>query len=491
MQQLSGMDASFLYLESPNAPLHVGGLQIYDQSTAPGGIVTFKQVLSYVDARLHLVRTLRERLARVPFQADHPWWYDDPNFDLEFHVRHLALPKPGDWRQLCIQTARLMARPMDLDRPLWEMYVIEGLDHVEGYPPGCFALLTKIHHAAIDGVSGMEITAVLNQIDPDEEPAPPTEPYKGETAPSPGELLSRAGISNIRKPMHFARVVGRTVPAVSRVVQGVRSNAFEGPKLTAPRTRFNTTVGPHRVFEGTRYRLADVKEMRAAVPGSTVNDVVLSVVGGAMRAYLDEKGELPNVSLLAMAPISVRSTDQKGTQGNQVAAMTVALRSDIADPLERLAAVYAGTASAKEMVNAIGARLMTDYTQFIPSAVAGLAARLYSRASLANRHAPLSNCVVTNIPGPQAPLYFCGAEQVGYFGLGPITDGMGLIHPVLSYNGMLTISATSDRAMMPDPSNYADCLREAFRDTLDAARVVNRRVEVPAAKAGSRRRKTG
>ena len=225
------------------------------------------------------------------------------------------------------------------------------------------------------------------------------------------------------------------------------------------------------------------------MPGATVNDVVLSVIGGAMRAYLDEKGELPAESLLAMAPISVRSKDQKGTQGNQVASMTVALRSDIEDPLERLAAVYAGTASAKEMVNAIGARLMTDYTQFIPSAIAGLAARLYSRASLANRHAPLSNCVVTNIPGPQAPLFFCGAEQVGYFGLGPVVDGMGLIHPVLSYNGMLSISASSDRAMMPDPGNYADCLRESFRETLDAARVVNTAVEVPAPRATGRRRK--
>ena len=490
MQQLSGMDASFLYLETPSAPLHIGGLQIYDQSTAPGGLVTFKQVLSYVEARLHLVRTLRERLARVPFEADHPWWYEDPNFDLEFHVRHLALPKPGDWRQLCIQTARLMARPMDLDRPLWEMYVIEGLDNVEGYPSGCFGLVTKIHHAAIDGVSGMEMTAVLNQIDPDYEPTPPATPYKGETRPSPGELLSRAGLSNVRKPMHFARVVGRTVPAVGRVVQGVRSNAFEGPRLTAPRTRFNTTVGPHRVFEGARFPLGDVKEMRAAVPGATVNDVVLSVVGGALRGYLNEKDQLPTESLLAMAPISVRTTGQKGTQGNQVAAMTVALRSDIEDPLERLAAVYAGTASAKEMVNAIGARLMTDYSQFIPSAIAGLAARLYSRASLANRHAPLANCVVTNVPGPQAPLYFCGAEQVGYFGLGPVVDGMGLIHPVLSYNGMLSISASSDRAMMPDPGNYADCLREAFRDTLDAARLVNTAVEVPAPRAAGRRRKS-
>ena len=482
VQQLSGMDASFLYLETPSAPLHVGGLQIYDQSTAPGGIVTFKQVLSYVDARVHLVRTLRERLARVPMGADHPWWYQDPDFDLEFHVRHLALPKPGDWRQLCIQAARLMARPMDLERPLWEMYVIEGLDSVEGYPSGCFALLTKIHHAAIDGVSGMEITAVLNQLDPNDEPVPPARAYRGEPAPNPAELLSRATISNITRPMHFARVVGRTVPAVGRVARGVRSNTFDTPKA-APRTRFNTPVGPHRVFEGTSFPLAAVKDIRAAVPGATVNDVVLSVVGGALRAYLMEKGELPDESLLAMAPISVRSKDQQGSQGNQVASMTVALRSDIDAPLERLAAVYTGTASAKEMVNAIGARLMTDYSQFIPSAVAGLAARLYSRAGLANRHSPLFNCVVTNIPGPQAPLYFCGAEQIGYFGLGPVTDGMGLIHPVLSYNGTLTISATSDREMMPDPANYADCLRQAIAETLDAARAVTG--------VGSRRRRAG
>jgi WS/DGAT/MGAT family acyltransferase len=468
VQQLSGLDASFLYLETPTAPMHVGGLQIYDQSTAPGGLVTFKQILGYVERRLHLARTLRERLARVPGDLDHPYWYDDPDFDIEFHVRHLALPKPGDWRQLCIQVARLMSRHVDLSRPLWEMYVIEGLDAVEGLPEGCFALVTKVHHAAVDGVSGMELTAILNQLDPDAEPEPPSEPYFGESPPASGDLLRRAMMHNLTRPMHFGRVVGRTVPAAGRVVQGLRGNRLDSSALNqaAPRTRFNRPVGPHRVFDAIRFPLADVKKARQAVPGSTVNDVVLSVVGGALRSYLQGLGELPEQTLIAMAPISVRSESQKGTAGNQVSAMFVPLRTDVEDPVERLAQVYAGTQNAKEMVNAIGARLMTDYGQFIPSALAGLAARLYTRAALADRHRPVVNTVVTNVPGPQVPLYFCGAKQVAYYGLGPVVDGMGLIHPVLSYDGMISICATADRGMMPDPAHYADCLRRSVDDLL-------------------------
>ena len=206
MKQLSGHDAAFLYLETPNAHMAGTTLMIYDQSSAPGGRVTFKGILQDIEERLHLARSFRQRLCWVPLNYDHPYWIEDRNFDLEYHVRHIALPKPGDWRQLCIQTARLLSRPLDLSKPLWEMYVIEGLDNVEGVAPGSFALVLKTHHAAIDGVSGMELLSAIHDPSADASPTRPEKEWKPEDAPPAWQLLARANVNNFMRPMHFARV---------------------------------------------------------------------------------------------------------------------------------------------------------------------------------------------------------------------------------------------------------------------------------------------
>ena len=468
MQQLSGMDATFLYFETPQSPAHIGSFSIYDPSTAPGGRVTFKGLLANIESRLHLARCFRQKLVHAPFDLDHPYWIEDADFDLEFHVRHIALPEPGDWRQLCIQVARIHARPLDLSRPLWEMYVIGGLDHVEGVPPGSFALLTKIHHAAIDGVSGAEMTAAIHDLSSDATPAPPEKPWQPEPAPSFGQVALRTALNNLRRPVGFARVVGRTAPGIARALLGPKPPDLEqqGP---VPRTRWNGTITPHRVVGGRVFSLQDIRDVRKRVPGATVNDVVLTVCGGAMRRYLEQHGELPAESLVAMAPISVRRDEERAAAGNRISAMSVTLHSQLADPLERLARVYAGTQSSKAMAQAIGAETMTDVTQFLPGSLAGLAARLYTRLGLANRIAPFLNTVITNVPGPQIPLYFCGARMVSLYGLGPVMDGMGLIHPVFSYAGRITIAFTSCRRMMPDPGFYADCLDASFSELRDAA----------------------
>lgn len=473
MEQLSGLDASFLYLETPATPMHVGGLQIYDPSTAPGGEVTFDQLLLWVERHLAMSRTLRQKLVTVPFNLDHPYWVEDANFDLEFHIRELGLPKPGDWHQLTTQVARLMGRGLDLTRPLWEMYVVRGLDAIPGVPRGSIGLVTKVHHAAIDGVSGVELTALLNHLDASGDPPPAaTTPFTGEADPDPMRLVANATRNNLVRPMHFARVVGRTVPGVGRAVQGVRQNQMGAPPVPGgmPRTRFNGPVDPHRVFDGVSLPFSAFKTIRQAVPGATVNDAVLTIVGGALRRYLSALDELPEAAVIAMAPISTRSTDLLGTQGNQVSMMLVSLATNVAKPLDRLRTVYASTVSSKELAKAVGAKTLTDYSEFIPAAVAGLAARLYTRNGLANRHNPIFNTVVTNIPGPQVPLYCCGAKMVAYYGLGPIFDGMGLIHPVLSYDGRLTISFTSAREMIPEPEVYASCLQESFDELLRAAK---------------------
>lgn len=469
MQQLTGLDASFLYLETVNSPMHIGGLAIYDPSTSPGGAVGFKQIMENTLKRAHRVAAMNNVLVEVPLKLDHPYWKSNGPFDPEFHIRHIALPKPGDWRQLCIQASRLHARPLDRARPLWEFYVIEGLDNVEGYPPGCFAVLSKMHHAAIDGASGVEVAAAIHDLSPDYEIKDSGKEIERERTPTATELIWRSQVNNIKTPLRVFEVAKNTVPGVAKLVAGLARGKLS--RVTdIPRTRFNTNVSPHRVFDAVEFNLEDIKDVKNAVPGVTVNDVALAICGGGLRKYLKSKNELPERSLVAMAPLNIRTKDQLGQAGNQVSQLTVRVRSDIEDPLKRLVAVNAGTSQAKELSNAIGAKTMTDYTQFIPSTLTASAARLSSRLALANRVKPSYNCVITNVPGPQVPLYFTGAKMLSNFGLGPAIDGMGLFHALLSYCGRFNISINACREMMPDPAFYAECLKESF-DELYAATV--------------------
>lgn len=468
MQQLSGLDATFINLETPNAPTHVGGVAIYDQSTAPGGQVTFKGILANVESRLHLSRCFRQKLVQVPFGFDHPYWIEDADFDLEFHVRHIALPKPGDWRQLCIQVARLHARPIDLARPVWEMYVIEGLDGVEDLPAGSFAIMTKIHHAAIDGVSGNEMISAIHDLAPEGSVAAPETPWVAESAPTLMELALRSAVNNVRQPFRFARILSEAAPPAIRTYLEQREKT-DTPKSEIPRTRFNGRVSPHRVVEAITLSLADVKQIRKRVDGATVNDVILSVVGGALRRYLDHHDELPNGALSAFAPISTRTPEQMKTGGNQVSGMFVRLHTDEPDAIRRLEKVYETTVSSKEITKAVGARSMTDVTQTMPGALASISGRLVARTGLMSRLSPVANCVVTNVPGPQIPLYFTGAKLVANFGLGLPMEGIGLFHCVLSYNGAISIAVTACRAQMPDPEFYAECLEASFRELREAA----------------------
>jgi WS/DGAT/MGAT family acyltransferase len=467
MQQLSGLDASFLYLETATAPLHVSGLAIYDQSSAPGGLVTFKGILANVERRLHLARCFRQKLAEVPMGLDHPYWIEDADFDLEYHVRHIALPTPGDWRQLCIQTARIHARPLDLSKPLWEMYVIEGLDNVARLPEGSFAVLTKLHHAAIDGVSGVELTAAIHDTEPGAAPPPPKERWRPDPEPSAFELMSRTMVNNVRQPFRFARVLSKTVPSAMRAL---RDRKDESEAQPVPRTRFNGKVSAHRVVEGRAFPFEGVREIRAHAPGATVNDVVIDVCSGAMRRYLEHHGELPETSLVGFAPISVRKEEERGKAGNQVSGMLVTMHSDEADPLARLSKIAASTRSSKELTNAIGARNLTDMTQFMPGALLGTAGRLTAQTGLMARVAPVANTVITNVPGPRVPLYFTEARMVSTYALGLPLDGMGLFHAILSYADEITISITGCREQLPDPGFYADCLQASWDELLAAVK---------------------
>jgi len=469
MLQLSGQDASFVYLETPHTPMHIGSVAIYDPTTAPGGFVRFKDILNFIGSRLSGARSFRQRLVRVPFDLDHPYWIEDPEFDLEFHVRHIALPRPGDWRQLCIQVARLHSRPMDLNKPLWEFTVIEGLDNVEGLPPGCFALVSKVHHAAVDGMSGVEMSTAVHDLDATMTPPKEADEWKPEHMPNVADLLARSYFNSLRQPMRVVETIGRSLPGMAKLAATVGKGevSLSNTKM-APKTRFNGKVSPHRVFDAVPFKLADIRAIKNAVPDATVNDVILAIVGGGLRTYLEDKNELPKESLTAMAPISVRGEGEKAALGNLVSAMVIPLGTQIGDPLERLKYVHDEAVNSKAMTNAVGARSLADYSQLIPSGLAGLAARLYTRVGAANTHAPVFNTVVTNVPGPRVPLYFCGAKMLASYGTAPVFDSMGLINPVYSYGDTIAISFTADRDMMPDPEKYAAALQSSF-DALKAA----------------------
>ncbi len=470
MRQLQGMDASFVALETRNSPMHIGSVLIYNPETAPGGFVRFKDILRFFESRMRLSRTMRQRLVRVPFDLDYPYWIEDGAFDLEYHVRHLALPKPGDWRQLCIQAARIFSRPLDLTRPPWEFTVVEGLDNIPGIAPGSFAMITKVHHAAIDGMSGIDLMEALHTLDPNAPPPDGPDPWQPEEPPNFATLLAKSWLNGITNPARQLEVAAKAVPGLASVIKGLVSKDFtlHGAML-APRTRFNTVISPGRVVEGRSVPLADIKAIRQAVPGAKVNDVFLTIIGGAMRRYLSHHKDLPDKTLTAMAPISVRSKGEKGDMGNQVAAMIAPLGTHIEDPLERLAYVHSQTMNSKAMTDAIGARNMTEMSKVSPALFMALGAQLYTRLGLANRVSPPFTTVVTNVPGPPVPIYSSGARLESMMGLLCLTDGMGLGHVVQSYVDEATVAFTACRKVMPDPEFYADCIAQSFAELRDAS----------------------
>lgn len=469
MQQLSGQDAMFLYAERPNSPMHIGPVMIYDPSTAPNGFVRFKDILRTFEQRLHRSSVFTRKLLNVPLGLDHPYWVEDEDFDLEFHVRHIALPKPGDWRQLCIQVARLHARPLDRSRPLWEAYVIEGLDNIPNLPPGCFAMFLKIHHAAIDGATGNEIISALHEFSPVTTIAgtqAKSAPKDHSDRPSDFELFSRVAGNLIKSPLELTRLTGKALPQWMRVQKVKKEQRYAALGKTL-KTRFNGAVTAHRVFTGVVLPLDEVKAVKKAIDGVTLNDVMLTVVSGAMRSYLSDKGELPDQSLVTGAPVNVRTDEEVGSGGNVVSMMVISLCTQIEDPVERLRCVNKEAVGSKAYLKAMGARTLTDWSNHIPARIASLGFRAAAATGLTTAE-PFANTIVTNVPGPREPLYFSGATLVHSFGAGPCYDGMGIFHVVSSYADQITLSVQACREMMPDPAFYEECLKTSWASLRDA-----------------------
>ena len=468
MQQLSAQDAQFLYIETGNNLTHVMGVNIYDPSTAPGGKVRFKDIITHVEERLGSSPVFRRRLMRLPYDFDHPYWVQDEFFDVEHHMFHGRLPKPGDWRQFCIHLARHFSRPMDMNRPLWDMYVIEGLDRIKGIPKGSYAIATRVHHAAIDGTSAMHFFAALSDIDSKGTPAIelPEWPADPVESPSAVTVVNRAVVSNLQSPVKMAGTLLRFSPAIFNTV--VKSLSSEGGKSRqVPLTRFNQPVSPHKMFDATVFSLAEMKQIKDSIEDSTINDVVLAICAGALRIYLEHHEELPDDPLVAIAPVNKRGKGRDSEiPGNKISAMAVALPTNIDDPIERLLTIRDTTRQTKAAKSGISARLMTDLSQHVPAATMAGVARIVAGGRFTSK---LCNLFISNVPGPQETLYMNGARLLHTYGLAPLADGMGLFIATPSYNGEMTFSIISAREIMPDIEFFRECLEQSFDELLEAS----------------------
>jgi WS/DGAT/MGAT family acyltransferase len=465
MKPLTGLDAMFLSTETSSMHNHVCGTFVFDPSTMPKGynFETFRQL---VLDRLPLLPPFRRRVLNIPFGLHHPIWIEDPDFDLDYHVRRASLPSPGSVKELGEFTADIVGRPLDLTRPLWELYMVEGLED------GMIAMVTKTHHAAIDGVSGAELMAnfldLSNEIRPIEKEDPT---WKPDRIPSDLELIAYGLNALAKHPMSIARTFKQTVDAMLNLSQRNRMPGISKPPpapFSAPKTKMNGALTPHRKVTFTEISLDDVKFIKNVFAG-TVNDVVLTICGTALRNYLIEHKDLPEKDLVAMIPISVRTEDQKGTMGNRVSMMLVSLETSQKDPIKRLSSMSENSKIAKEQEKAIGAETLSNWTEFAAPAVAARAARLISSSQMADRLRPIFNLIISNVPGPNFPLFAGGAKMLAAYPIGPLIEGVGLNVTVMSYMGSMFFGLQSCRELIPDIDKIGDYLVAATSDLHKAA----------------------
>jgi len=483
MRQLTSLDAQFLALENDRTHGHVGSLAIYDPTTAPGGALTVADLRALLRERLHLLTPFRWRLVEVPFSLDHPFWVEQADVDLEYHVREIALPAPGNLRQLAEQGARIFERRLDRARPLWEMYLIHGVEN--GTKVG---LLTKVHHAALDGLSGAEILVTLMDLAPTGRVIPPPEPGRAaDPAPSRFELLARGLTAT---PRHTARALRslpgtlpnldlvptlRSVPGVNLVSGTARrvgelvpgaGNDVVIERLVAPKTSLNRRISAHRRIAFTTISLSDVKRIKNHF-GVTVNDVVVAITAGALREWLLVHDELPAAPLLAMVPVSVRLPEEFGTFGNRVSMMTVPIPTNEHEPAQRVRLAHEAMDQAKARHHTTPRMLIEEANEGIPPMILARTAQTLLNVAAGGVLNPPLNVVISNVPGSPVPLYCAGARLEANYPLSVITDGMGLNLTILSYQDRIDFGIIGDREEVPDVWFLAEEVDHAFHELLD------------------------
>jgi WS/DGAT/MGAT family acyltransferase len=477
--RLTALDASFLHLEDASSHMHVASVTIFE-----GPPPTYQEVLDHVEARLALVPRYRQKLRFVPLNQGRPVWVDDPHFNIEYHVRATALPPPGNEEQLKRLASRVFSQQLDRTKPLWEIWLVQGLERTGESPSEAnrFALLSKTHHAVIDGIAGVDITAVLFDTAPEPE-TPPAVPPEWQARPEPTsmQLLGDALIERATQPTEIIRSARAALRAPRRMASRAAETlgavgAFARTGLSAPPSPLNVDIGPHRRFDWLRTDLDTVKQIKNSL-GGTVNDVVLATVTGALRSFLQDRGvDTAGLELKAMVPVSVRAAEERGMTGNRVAAMMAPLPVFEPDPVERLRLISESMGGLKEGKQAIGAQVLTDLGGFAPPTVLSQAARLQARQRF-------WNLVVTNVPGPQIELYVLGRQLLDLFPMAPLAKRQSLCVAIMSYCGKLNFGLLADFDAMPDLPSFVSNLRESLDELRRAAGVAARAPVEPAGRA--------
>jgi len=464
MEMLSALDATFIYLESEHSPMTIGGVYVIDAGDTPKSF-SYESWYSLVESRLKLSEVFRRRLVETLLDLSFPYWIRDPDFDLRKHLPRVSLPGPGGMTELMQLAAETWNQMLDRERPLWDITFVTGINNISGISKDSFALITRVHHAAVDGKASTEMMTALLDMTPRPRKVDGMDSWEPEEFPSTLGVIGRSWSRAGNKVVDLAGFVGRVAVDAVKVRGDKELNKIEPPPrlLSAPTSFFNQPINSARTFWGKNFEFERIRAIRKAVPGVTVNDVVLAICAGGLRKYLSERGELPGKPLVAMAPISVRGKEEG--VGNQVSAMLVSLATDIDDALVRLVHIRANTQRSKVHASALPANKITE---FLPSETLAAAARVYTRTRLGGHHRPFFNVTITNVPGPPMPLYAAGARIHSAFGMAPILDGLGLILVVVSYDGRMSIGISSCEQIVPDPDNMAECFASSL-DELELA----------------------
>lgn len=464
LQPISGMDAAFLYTETPTSPMNIGSVVIIE------GSLDFETFKATVHSRIHQFEKFRQRLIHVPFSIDYPYWVDDPNFDINLHIDHIALPKPGAWKQLRKTASHFFSEPLDQSRPLWSMTFVEGLDEIPQVPKGSVAIISKMHHVAVDGVGGAGLLSLFLDFTDEKAEIPAPRPFNPRPIPNELALMANSALSFAKDPLKLPKLVTSALTATLKAgfVTRIQKTQLPTAPFTAPATPLNGIISARRKWNSAILSLDRILNLKK-IMGTTMNDVMLTICSGALRRYLAEKDKLPLKSLVAMVPISTRAKDGSDDAiDNQLSAMLVQIATNIEDPIERLEAIQENTNRGKTYQGAIGAKSLSKMAEVIPFGVANQAARLYSKFKISEMHNPVFNVAITNVPGPPIPLYINGHKMLSIMGSAPIIDGMGLIITILSYDGHVTVSPFSDTNSMPDLDNFTLYIRESANE-LEAA----------------------
>lgn len=484
MKQLNIQDAGFIYQETEHTKMHIAGLGLYDQSSSKCSRMNSEQLYTYIGERLHHSPILKKKLKFVSADWLRPYWVDDAEFDISRHVQHVRLPEPGDLEQLMAYVSQEMSESLDMAQPLWQVYVIEGLNGVEGMGKDSFAVLAKVHHSCIDGVTSASVLAALNDLSPDASVSAPVEQEIDDEESRPGvyETISRDYAQNIINAYRQSVLMSRKVPAIAKMAfELYRGRKDSGAKFAVPPTRFNQTPYKARKIDYISFELAQVKAIKNAYQGVTVNDVMICIISGALRRYLDHYGELSDVSLGAAIPKNIRTAeDDADTHGNKVGGLFSSIHTDIADPIERLYAIQFSMQKAKAFAEEV------DTGELFPAMMGGFLspragkafAKFCQRYQVMERIGPVVlNTLITNVPGPNFPLYHGGAKMVNYAAMLPLTDGVSLGHAVFSYCDKITLSVITCPELMDDVDFYLQCCEDTFQELILASKMTDQQAD--------------